>query len=439
MRRLTMGDGTFAGALAAEVGRWKSDAAAAAAWARTGRGRLVLHSAVDLVKLLPGANDSPLTLATKALAALATVDKATSAGSAAYGATKARITREAVPLFELPPNYLHELVLEGPSAGDYTVVELAREGESAPRRLLRASHVSGAHELFFEIEVLGSVRTAWLRGVTVRQLIAPLWEQHGGALHAESRNALKYNASYGQVENLSLPTVRALSTDGGALYGETRAQADAWCERLKASLGDGTARSYLVCGPPGTGKSTAAHSVARALGLRLLRVGARLATCDRVACRQLVDGLQPDVLLLDDFDRAFAPDASVAKPGSSVAFDVSDILSWLTDLRAQGVTVVMTANDVTHFPAALLRPGRVDEILYFGLPSPADRETVLLGYGRALGVDLPSGVLAALVAATEGEPEATLRYVVESLRHGRLSDVLGLLDVRRRVLSGEAR
>jgi ATP-dependent 26S proteasome regulatory subunit len=66
----------------------------------------------------------------------------------------------------------------------------------------------------------------------------------------------------------------------------------------------------------------------------------------------------------------------------------------------RGTTFIMTANDVAKLDKALLRPGRIDTVVSFSLPSPADREEILSGYldtGRASKDNIQQ-----LVVASEG-------------------------------------
>src|SRR5262249_10810115 len=50
-------------------------------------------------------------------------------------------------------------------------------------------------------------------------------------------------------------------------------------------------------------------------------------------------------------------------------------LTWLSEKTAS-VFVVATANDISQLPPELLRKGRLDEIFFVDLPSPAERKEI---------------------------------------------------------------
>jgi SpoVK/Ycf46/Vps4 family AAA+-type ATPase len=169
-------------------------------------------------------------------------------------------------------------------------------------------------------------------------------------------------------------------------------------DRLVAFRREGFARSILLVGPPGTGKSHAIRSIAAALGLSTLRVelaallddARRLARDDEVGASldTLVKMLAPGAIVLDDIDR--------------VGKDVR-LLRFLEECAAAGRIVLASANCTEKMIGALLRPGRFDEIVAF---DRLDRELLV----ELLGAD------ADLAKRLDGLPIAYVREFVARLR-----------------------
>lgn len=116
-------------------------------------------------------------------------------------------------------------------------------------------------------------------------------------------------------------------------------------------------RSVLLWGPPGTGKSSIVACVTNNLSKRLMFVGASGLSSygSDYIVRSIVD-LSPDCVVLDDFN----------------IYSASSSLMYVLERINKSVPLVlMTANGIKDLPKAVLRPGRVDEIVYVGKLEPA--------------------------------------------------------------------
>lgn len=145
------------------------------------------------------------------------------------------------------------------------------------------------------------------------------------------------------------------------------------------SMGQAYKLVILLHGPPGTGKTATARAIAdvtnRTLVTLPLLLGSQPARAPDMFARQGGGG-GPDlrwelyrsnckVALLDELDKAF-----LACEGTP---NVSELLSVLDGAYADGMILVLTANDLTAIPeplrASLLRPRRIDRCYEVGLPT----------------------------------------------------------------------
>jgi cell division protease FtsH len=91
---------------------------------------------------------------------------------------------------------------------------------------------------------------------------------------------------------------------------------------------------------------------------------------------QAAEDRAPAVVLLEDIDRAFGPEASGRRRGR---ISGQQLLNCLDGLSTQhGIVVVGTANDPSTLDSAIVRrPGRFDRLAAFPLPSLALRSEYL--------------------------------------------------------------
>ena len=133
--------------------------------------------------------------------------------------------------------------------------------------------------------------------------------------------------------------------------------------RIKLFNEQGYNRSIMLVGPPGTGKTSIMKFVAKQLGMFSLRVNA--GEMSRIHARDIVRAvelLQPTLLIIDDFDR----------------FDrATSMLSELEQVNKSVKVFMVTCNSVSKLDAAVLRPGRFDEIQELVEIDPAIVEKIL--------------------------------------------------------------
>ncbi|MEW5301673.1 MAG: hypothetical protein WDW36_004518 [Sanguina aurantia] len=192
----------------------------------------------------------------------------------------------------------------------------------------------------------------------------------------------------------------------------------------------------LLYGPPGCGKThcvaAAVAEVARVARTRFISVkGPELLNkyigASEAAVRELfqrASAAAPAVLFFDEFD-AIAPPRGHDSTGVTDRV-VNQLLTELDGVEGlKGVTVVAATSRPDLIDAALLRPGRLDRLVYCGLPEEGERQAVLRALSRNLAM-APGVDLAVLASMTDGFTGADLGALLSEAQlasvHQRLEE-----------------
>lgn len=147
----------------------------------------------------------------------------------------------------------------------------------------------------------------------------------------------------------------------------------------------------LLYGPPGCGKTHLVRCAAAAAGLRLISVSGpevlnKYIGASEAAVRDLfrrATSAAPCVLFFDEFD-SIAPQRGHDTTGVTDRV-VNQLLTELDGVEGlKGVAVVGATSRPDLLDAALLRPGRLDRMLFCGLPDASERCAILAALARPL-------------------------------------------------------
>jgi len=193
----------------------------------------------------------------------------------------------------------------------------------------------------------------------------------------------------------------------------------------------------LLAGPPGCGKTLLAKAIANESGLNFISVkGPELLNMyvgeSERAIRTVFERARnsaPSVIFFDEID-SLCPKRSASSSDSSARV-VNQLLTEMDGLEVKGkhVFVIGATNRPDILDPAVLRPGRLDKILFVGFPSAAERAEILEAITRRgtrppLAADVTPAAVAA-DARSEGLTGADLAALVREASVAALKDMMG--------------
>ncbi|CAG0884919.1 unnamed protein product [Cyprideis torosa] len=147
----------------------------------------------------------------------------------------------------------------------------------------------------------------------------------------------------------------------------------------------------LLCGPPGCGKTLLAKAISNEAGINFISVkGPELLNMyvgeSERAVRQVFSRARssgPCVIFFDELDALCPRRDGGSGSGDSSARVVNQLLTEMDGLEARkGVFVLAASNRPDILDPAVLRPGRLDKVLFVDLPSATDRGDILRALTR---------------------------------------------------------
>ena len=166
---------------------------------------------------------------------------------------------------------------------------------------------------------------------------------------------------------------------------------------------DKRSRVYLFIGVPGTGKSTMAYRFASQSSKRILKITSEgFVTMKGDFFHFMLENMHPDIIIVDDIDRSLYSSKLL-----HIMEEIPKRYPWLT--------VFFTANKLDNLDTALIRPGRIDEVVEFELPNKAERiELLKLYLGDTVVEDKYINDIANI---TDGMSQAWMKEVAVQMKY----------------------
>jgi uncharacterized protein (DUF2267 family) len=200
------------------------------------------------------------------------------------------------------------------------------------------------------------------------------------------------------------------STDEGQQFGSAKQSIGEFIEKNRRFISLGFERSYLFLGPAGSGKTTMSQRFARTYSQRILQFSPDVVwQVGDIDLARLIQESKAEVILIDEIDKLLF---------NMNTHGQGQLLSRIEKIRKcrPGLITIFTANSVRNFPEAMLRPGRIDDIIEFTYPGNEDRQAILRGYSKIMGVDVNDDVVNQIAGMSEGLTGAWLKEVVLQMK-----------------------
>lgn len=178
--------------------------------------------------------------------------------------------------------------------------------------------------------------------------------------------------------------------------------------------------SLLFYGPAGCGKTFFAEKVAEELGINFMKVVPDDLACTWVhGTQQKIGELfrkaeqkAPTLIFFDEFD-AMVPKRSENDANQTYNGEVNEFLCMLNNASERGIYVLAATNYPERIDKAVLRTGRIDELIYVDMPDMEARESLFRLSLAKLPVadDIDFKKLASI---TEGYNCSDIDYIVRS-------------------------
>lgn len=246
-------------------------------------------------------------------------------------------------------------------------------------------------------------------------LLMTLWDDYDGRIYVSP-----------DTEEASWKRLTAFSSfpkPEGPIFGHSQMKLERLCAKNLQFRKDSRSRSYMFVGEPGTGKSTLAVFMASGSN-KIIKMDSKCLesiTVDSIDF--LLTNLKPDFVIIDDIDKILFGNG------------IPTLLYTLEMIKLvhPKTSVIVTANEIDKLDPAILRPGRLDEVVIFECDDE-DRDQIIRGYLDQYNKELSDEDITKIVTCTSGLTGAYIKEFVLQLCYIPLEEVLDDFNKRKRLM-----
>lgn len=237
------------------------------------------------------------------------------------------------------------------------------------------------------------------KGFNFKKLLEDAWDSYNGKIYITLGDRDSNWQKSNQFSIFQFPKTK--------IFGIAKARLEDMMARDKQYRKDGVPRAYLFIGLPGAGKTTFALKMVEHSN-KVIKFDAK--SLDNLSIESidfLLSGLQPEYIVIDDIDKIF-----FGNTNATLLHTMEHI-----KLNHPQTTILLTANQIDKMDAALLRPGRIDEIVEFGCHDVIERLEIIRGYVKLFNRKISKKDIKRLVEVTSGLTAAYLKEAVIQLKY----------------------
>ena len=194
-------------------------------------------------------------------------------------------------------------------------------------------------------------------------------------------------------------------------------------EQYKVTIPNG----MLLYGPPGCGKTFISQKFSEEVGYNYVEVRpSDLASTYIHGTQQKIGKLfrdarkkAPTIIFIDEID-ALIPSRE-GKIDQGYASEVNEFLAQMTECNKDGIFLIIATNRPEKIDPALLRTGRIDKVIYVGLPDYEARKKMFQLFLKDRPAE-SSIDIEKLVKLTEGYVSSDIKFMVNEAARNALMD-----------------